>query len=612
MSKLRESQLRSSRVLKHSMLRLSFTLPTAVLSALVFLTGCSSQKVADRVAVEPLSAPTYPFREAAAESGLDFHHFSGASGAYYMCEMVGPGGALFDADGDGDLDLFLCQGSMLGPDKTLSDAKFPPSGPLGCRLYRNELSSNSAGAPSALFTDVTAAAGIDLQDYCLGAAAGDYDNDGDLDLYVTTYRGGNHLLQNDAQGIFADVTSAAGVQDPLWSSSAAWVDVDHDGRLDLFVCNYVQMNYATHRMCKSKAGADDYCGPQVYVPEPSQLFRNRGDGTFEDLSISSGIALKPGPALGVLCADLNEDGQIDFFVANDGKPNHAWINQGDWKFREEGLTMGCAVSADGTAMAGMGVALGDVDDDGREDLCVTNLRNEQITLYQNMGGGLYVDKSGPSGLANMSRPYTGFGVGLLDFDNDGRLDVFSANGEVRVIDALLQAGDPYPMGQVNTLYRNVENAKRTVTFELVDGGPAMAFAEVSRAAIFGDIDNDGDIDLIVGNNNGPLRLLLNEVGQEKSWVGLRLVTADGKRDAIGARARVECAGQPPQVRRCHTDGSYQSSCDPRLQFGLADATSIEQVIVTWVDGTQEVWKDVPAGKYTTLLQGSGSALPKTE
>jgi len=507
------------------------TLNVTIFAALLMVAGCNSTTIPAQVGVGKKQSSKHPFREAAAEFGLDFYHFTGAPGEFDMCEMVGPGGALFDSDGDGD-----------------------------------------------------------------------------LDLYVTTYRGGNHLFRNDGRGAFTDVTQQAGVSDPLWSSSSAWVDIDRDGWLDLFVCNYVQMNFVTHRMCKSQAGADDYCGPQVYEPEPSQLFRNRGDGTFEDVSLSSGIALKPGPALGVLCADLNDDGQIDIFVANDGKPNHAWINQGDWKFHEEGAQMGCAVSGQGMPMAGMGVSLGDVDGDGREDLCVTNLRNEQITLYHNVGQGLYVDQSSPSGLAKMSRPFTGFGVGLLDYDNDGWLDLFSANGEVRVIDALVKAGDPFPMGQVNTLYRNQSQGQKTAKFDLVDGGPAFEPAEVSRAAIFGDIDNDGDIDIVVGNDNGPARLLLNEVGQDKPWVGLRLLTADAKRDALGARAVVERSGLPPLVRRCHTDGSYQSSCDPRLLFGLGEATAVERVVVTWPDGRREEWRDVQVGKYTTLRQGGGTVV----
>jgi len=541
------------------------------------------------------------FTDVAERVGLDFVHFNGMSGEKYMVEMMGPGGAFLDYDDDGDQDVFVLQGRMLGDGKTIEDALIPPKGPLRARLYRNDLERGRDGAAVVRFVDVTDASGILADGYGMGAATGDIDNDGDVDIYVTNF-GGNRLFRNNGDGTFEDVTRSSGTEERRWSVAAAFFDLDRDGWLDLYVGNYVAHRTASNKRCFAEAGYVDYCGPKAYDPEPDRLFRNRGDGTFEDVTRRSGLGSAFGPALGAIPLDANGDSWPDLYVANDGAPNYLWINRGDGTFVEDALLAGCAVNRDGAPEASMGVDAADFDNDGDEDLFMTHLSRETNTIYVNDGHGAFEDATVRTGLGAPRERCTGFGTAWLDYDNDGRLDLVVVNGAVTLIEESLAAGDPYPLRQKKLLFRGGAAG----VFEDVSAraGPAFELSEVGRGAAFGDVDNDGDTDVLVVNNAGPVRLLINRVGQDRRWIGLRLVTRDG-RDALGAWAGVFASDGTTRFRRVRTAGSYASANDPRVLFGLGDATRVERVEVRWPDGSAEQWSDLPIDRYATLAQGTG-------
>ena len=549
----------------------------------------------------PSSIPL--FREAAEEVGLKFHHFPGTMGQYFMPEIMGAGVALFDYDNDGDLDVYLVQGTMLDPSEDPRKAKFPPppGWKPGNRLFRNLLSETG----KLEFVDVTEKAGVGHVGYGMGVAVGDYDNDGFQDLYVTNF-GHNVLYHNNGDGTFTDVTVQAGVDDPRWSTSAAWVDYDRDGRLDLFVANYLDFTVKGNKQCYASTGERDYCTPKMYQPVPARLFHNRGDGTFEDVTESAGIGAAIGPGLGVVCADFNSDGWPDIYVANDGAAAHLWINQRNGTFKEQGLLSGTAYNAEGAPQAGMGVAAGDFDNDGDEDIFKTNLTNEGGNLYVNDGRANFYDASAEFGLLQPTVPYTGFGTEWFDYDNDGYLDLFIANGAVNRIESL--RGSPYPFHQNNQLFRNEGDGKK---FREITGvaGPALALSEVSRGAAFGDVNNDGAIDVVVANNNGPARLLLNQTRSlnHNHWLAVRLEAANGNRFAIGAKVEVRLRGRK-LLRRAHTDGSYLSANDVRVHFGLGESAKIERLTVLWPDGRGEEWDRVDADRMVIIRQGTGRSL----
>jgi hypothetical protein len=548
------------------------------------------------------AAPADIFVDVAAASGLDFVHFNGMSGELYYPEMVGGGAALVDYDDDGDLDVYLVQGTMMGPAKTIAEATFAPRHPepLTDRLYRND-SEPGAGL---VFTDVTAQASLTASHYGMGVATGDYDNDGRVDLYVTNF-GPNQLLRNNGDGTFADTTAAAGVGDTRWSVAASFFDYDADGWLDLFVANYVDFSYAVHKVCARRSGERDYCGPLAYEPQPDRLFRNRGDGTFEDVSVRAGISTSSGAGLGAVAADFNGDGRNDIYVANDQTENQLWLNQGDGRFVDDAVLAGCAVNRHGLPEASMGVAGEDFDDDGDVDIFLSHLTGETNTLYVNQGGGTFQDRTLEHGLATPSLPFTGFGTGWLDYDNDGRLDVLVVNGEVRGIEALLQARDPYPLHQRNQLFHNLGGG----LYEEVStrAGAVFELSEVSRGAAFGDLDNDGDTDVLVVNNAGPARLLLNQVGQAAGWIGLRLIGRDQPRDMIGARVALARRDLPTLQRRVHSDASYASASDLRVHFGLGDRADVEAIEIVWPSGLIETFTDLPVGRYSDVREGTGQA-----
>ncbi len=542
---------------------------------------------------------TPPFRDVTSGSGLDFVHFNGMSGEMYFPEMMGPAVALLDYDGDGDLDVYAAQGAILTDGVAAEDLYFPP-GPAGesDRLYRNDLRPGG----EMTFTDVTADAGLAPWGYAVGIAAGDYDNDGHTDLFLANYRA-NVLLRNVEGSSFAHVTDAIRSEKSRWSSAAAFVDYDRDGWLDLFIVNYVDFDVAKNPKCFAPSSRRDYCGPASFPPQPDRLLRNRGDGTFEDVSAVSGVGAKAGPGLGVVVTDANLDGWPDIYVANDGVANFLWLNQGDGTFRDEALLAGAAVNAQGRGEAGMGVDADDFDNDGDEDIFLTHLLAETNTLYVNDGEGNYSDRSNASGLGAPSLPYTGFGTGWVDYDNDTWLDLVVTNGAEKVQERLAQSGDLFPLDQPNQLYRNRGDG----TFEetTASAGEAFSTAEVSRAAAFGDLDQDGDTDVVIGNTAGPARVLLNQVGSENRWLGLRLLDPSG-RDALGARVEVVRDGAPSLWRRAAPDGSFAAASDPRVLVGLGPdgGPAVTALEVHWPDGSTESFPAAPEGRYTTLRQGA--------
>jgi hypothetical protein len=589
-------------------------LPCAVVACLV---GC---RPAQPTAV--VDEPMEWFVDRTDETGLSFTHFNGMTGDFYYPEVMPPGVALLDFDNDSDLDVFVIQGEMFSG-KIIDAALSPPKSPLSSRLFRND------AGPPLRFTDVTETARIDVRGYGMGATTGDYNNDGCVDLYVTKL-GSNQLLRNNCDGTFTDATAVSRTADPGWSVSAAFVDIDRDGWLDLFVGQYVNYSPAGNVVCYSLSGQRDYCPPSAYRARPSHLFRNNRDGTFSDITAAVGMATEFGPALGVSTADFNRDGWIDIYVANDGAPNQLWINQRNGTFKNTALLAGAAVSAEGRFKASMGVDAGDFDGDGDEDLFVGELTGEGADLYVNDGSGVFVESSAPAGIRLRTLPFTAFGLAWLDADNDGRLDLAIANGAVTHTAEALAANERFRLQQRRQLFRNLGGGR----FEEITGhaGGAFSTEDVGRGAAFGDLDNDGDTDIVVANDNGPVRVLINEIGSRANWIGLRLVTGkasraeaagergrslaeaagEGGRDALGARVGVVPESGATLWRRARADGSYASANDPRVLIGLGSTVApAVRLRVVWPSGRTEEWPDVPTRQYSTLSEGAGREVPTT-
>jgi enediyne biosynthesis protein E4 len=582
-------------------MRARLVLPVA---SLLLCASCGADRSVSSAVADPTSEvkPDW-FVDRTADSGLTFTHVNGMVGKFYYAEIIAPGAAMLDYDTDGDLDVFLVQGGRLSG--ATRDTGFDVQA-SGSRLFRNDLTVNADGTPMPRFTDVTDASGIVSRGYGMGVAAGDFDNDGCVDLYLTSL-GPNQLFRNNCNGTFTDVSKQSRTDDSSWSVSSAFLDYDRDGWLDLFVGNYLNWRVESNTTCFTPSGRPDYCSPNVYQPQPSRLLRNNQDGTFTDVTTASGVGREFGPALGVSTADFNGDGWIDVYVANDGQPNQLWINQRNGTFRNTGLLSGTALSAHGKAKAGMGVDAGDFDNDGDEDLFVTNLTGEGNDLYANDGSGLFEEQSARSGLGGASRGYTGFGTAWFDIDNDGLLDTLTVNGAVQTIEALRRVNDLFPLHQRKLLFKNSGQGR----FEDVTarGGAAFEVSEVGRGAAFGDIDNDGDEDVLVANNNGQPRLLVNNIGNRNHWIGLRLVgaaqgtAANQTRDMLGARVGIVRDGGPTLWRRVRSDGSYASANEPRVLVGLGQSTSVSRVRVIWPSGRSEEWSSIAVDRYTTLTEG---------
>ncbi len=571
--------------------------PLCLLMFLALLTCAPGQEGSKpRTAVSDASW----FEDRAASAGLRFQHENGKTGAYYYFEMVGAGCALFDFDNDGDLDLYMVQGQH--HDVLTGRPDVAGVEPLRDRLFRNDLESGEEGTSKLRFTDITEQSGIRALGYGMGVATGDFDNDGWVDLYITNF-GPNQLWRNNGDGSFSDVTEPSGTRDALWSTSAAFVDYDRDGWLDLYVVNYLDYNLGNQSSCYRPNGLLEYCGPENYNGVADRLFHNNGDGSFTDVTVAAGMGEAKGSGLGVVSADFNGDGWLDLYIANDLMPNFLWINKEGQGFRNQALAGGCALNSEGNAEASMGVDAGDIDNDGDEDLFMTHLDNETNTLYQNLGGGFFQDISFPARLGSSSLGYTGFGTAMIDFDNDGWLDIAAVNGAVTAVETLVNQNDPYPYHQKNQLWRNLGNSR----FAEVSGeaGEAFSLSEISRGLAVGDVDNDGDADLVVANDHGPVRLLINQIGQNHHWLGIRCLGATAPRDMLGARVGVVREGRPVLWRRVRADASYASANDPRVLVGLGGTTEVERVIVHWPSGKRESWSVHGIDQYITLAEGSG-------
>lgn len=526
------------------------------------------------------SQPVTPwFEDVFDASGIDFKHVTGAKGDFWFPEISVGGACLFDYDGDGLLDVYMVQGGTLVPDAPRT---------MGNKLYRN--------LGNFVFEDVTGTAGVGDTGYGTGCACGDYDADGDIDLYVTNV-GPNVLYRNEGNGMFADVTEESGVGDTAWGASAAFVDYDEDGHLDLFVSNYINWSIEREMVCRSKSGIHTYCSPLNYnTPAPDSLYHNEGNGKFRDVSESSGIRKIFGNGFGVACGDYNRDGHVDLYVANDGMPNQLWLNHGDGTFADESLLWGCAVNMQGKSEAGMGVSTVDIDHDGDLDLFVTHLNLETNTFYLNEGEW-FTDATSQLGLVAPSMEFTGFGIGFADFDHDGNLDIYVANGRVSKIE------NPYDADNIFAEPNQVLSDRGDGRFVEIKprGGTTPLLLATSRAAAFGDLNNDGAIDIVVANMDGKPHLLRNVIGANRRSIQFRVLERDGT-DAINADVALKIGGKT-RHRQVQTAYSFGASNDPRVHFGVGEQTEIQRVTVTWSDGKTETFGPFESNTLNTIRRG---------
>lgn len=524
------------------------------------------------------AAPHYT--EVTREAGIDFVHHNGAGGRKYVIETVGPGCAFFDYNGDGRLDIYLVDGAEV-PGTRL------PEKPMS-RLYRN--------LGQGRFEDATLEVGVGSTRYGMGCAAADYDNDGDQDLFVSNF-GPDVLYRNDG-GRFADVTARAGVGDSLWSSSCAFADVDNDGLLDLYVANYHNFSYQNHKLCaEGGSGLQLYCGPESFDGVRDFLYHNNGDGTFKDITAQAGLLNTTGKELGVVFGDVDRDGDQDLYLANDKTANLLYLNDGRGNFEENALLAGVAYNGDGKVSAGMGVDMGDHNQDGWLDLFVTNFQWETNTLYHNNGDGTFVDHTYEANLGKDSLPYLSWGTRIFDFDNDGDRDIFVASGH---LESDVERYENATFRQLNQLF--VNGGDHRFELERRIEGTGLAIKKVSRGAAFGDYDDDGDVDILVANCADTPDLLRNDGGNENNWLRVRLQGTRSNRDGIGAIVEVYSGGLY-QMDLVRSGASFLSQSDLRLSFGLGGRAAAERVKVTWPSGLVEEVKNVPANRDLTLVEG---------
>jgi enediyne biosynthesis protein E4 len=526
--------------------------------------------------------PLYPFAEVPpAASGVTWKHTAGHSAQKYLPETTGAGCAFLDYDNDGWMDIYLVNSGQCD--------FFSPNPPLRNALYRN----NRDGT----FTDVTEKAGVAGGGYGQGVAVGDYDGDGFPDLYVTQY-GRSILYHNNRDGTFTDVTEKAGVAAPGWSSSAVWFDYDNDGRLDLFVCRFVDFDKSKNLPCAA-GDSPGYCIPRLYKPMTSWLFHNNGDGTFTDVSKASGIGNYLGKAWGVVATDVNNDGRMDLFVANDTVQNFLYINRGNGKFEEIGAPAGVAYSEAGRPRSGMGVDSADFNQDGWMDLFVANIDHEMYSLYLNNHNEAFDDEAGSTGISSATRLMSGWGLKFFDYDNDGNLDLIIANGHPD--DLIVKKYDNVGYLEPPLLFHNTGNGLKNVSPE---SGPVFSRPLAARGLAIGDFDSDGLVDVLISCNDQPPVLLRNNVGNKNHWLGLKLVGTKANIDAVGARVSYQ-AGDLKRNRMKVGGGSYLSSHDPRMVLGLGQATKIDWLEVNWPQpgGSTQRFTNLPIDRYVTLREG---------
>jgi hypothetical protein len=520
------------------------------------------------------------FEDVAAKAGINFVVRNSATPEKHQIETMTSGVAVLDYNNDGHLDIYFVNGAT-SPQLEKTGASYSN------RLFRN----NGNGT----FTDVTAHAGVAGAGYGMGVAAADYDNDGFVDLFLTGVNR-NQLYRNRGDGTFEDVTEKAGVSGKVWSIAAGWFDYDNDGKLDLFVVNYVVWDPAKERFCgDTQSKLRIYCHPEYYPELPNVLFHNNGDGTFTDVSKSSGIAASVGKGMGVVFTDYDGDGRLDVFVANDTQPNFLFHNEGGGKFREAGLEARVALNDDGRALSSMGAAFGDIDNDGREDLFITALFNETFPLFRNKGAGVFGDVTHRSLVARATLRSTGWSNAIADFNNDGFKDLFAANGDVQN-NAEASAGRS--TAQPNSLLLNRGNG--TFLDGAAQAGADFRQTGQHRGAAVGDFDNDGRLDIVVTRFNAPAELFRNTSPAKNHWLAIRLVGRRSNRDGLGAMIRVVGSSGIVQWNRATTSMGFAGSSDRVVHFGLGKDTTAKRIEVAWPSGARQTLENQPADRLITV------------
>jgi len=529
--------------------------------------------------------PAFQFADVTAVAGIDWVHVTGASGRKYLVETMGSGAVFFDYDSDLDPDLYLANGGAL--------PGYTPAAPLNGALYRNDGSGH--------FTQVTVGSGLEQQGYGMGAVAADYDDDGDPDLYLTHY-GPDQLYRNNGDGTFTDVTALAGAANSLWGSSAAWSDLDGDGFLDLYVATYLNWSLDNNPDCSQRLGdkvLHSYCLPDAFLGLPDALYRNRGDGTFEDRSREAGVALAGGKGLGVVAVDYDQDGRPDLYVANDTVPNFLFHNEGGMRFSEVGLDLGVAYDGKGNALAGMGVDAADYDQDGDFDLFVTNFQGEPNTLYRQDADGFFTDVSFSSGLGRPSLRFLGFGTAFADLDNDSDLDVVVANGHLDDTRAFLDEGASYP--QLNQIYRNRGDGRFD---EVSAAGPGFELLKVSRGLAVADLEGDGDLDLVFTHSGDRPDLLRNDTPGGQA-LRLLLIGRRANRDGVGARLLFDSGKGSETIVEVRAGSSYLSQNERIVHLGLGARRELPRLRILWPGSGEEVVGPLSAGELVLILEGVG-------
>ncbi len=531
----------------------------------------------------PTTGSTVTFTDVTQSAGIHFRHNSGAFGKKYLPETVGSGAAFVDVDNDGWQDIFFVNST------NWPGHPGPPSYPA---LYHN----NRNGT----FTDITRQAGLAIEMYGMGVAAADYDNDGNVDLYVTAL-GPNHLFRNLGNGRFEDVTAKAGVGDPGFSTSAMWVDYDKDGKLDLLVANYVAWTPEKDLFCALDGKNKSYCTPELYKGQSPTLYHNRGNGTFEDVTRKAGLYDPSSKSLGVAMLDYDGDGWPDLFIANDTQPNKLYRNKKDGTFEEVGMTAGVAFNDAGVARAGMGVDAADYDNSGRPGLVIGNFSNEMIGLYANQGNGLFIDEAPSSAIGKASLLTLTFAAFFFDADLDGQVDIFAANGHVADDINRLQPKVTY--AEPAHLFRNLGGRR----FEAITSGVGAALNQpvVARGAAYGDFDNDGDLDVLETTNNGPARLLRNDGGNRNHMLRVRTVGTQSNRDGIGARVTITLDSGQKRWAMVKSGSSFCSQSELPVTFGLGSAVKVKDVEVSWPSGRVDHVAGVAAGQTIIVQEGKG-------